>query len=258
MKLQLVIPMSGLGSRFAKVGYTDPKPLIKVHGRPMIEWVLRMFPGEETPLFICREEHIEQTPMASVLKELKPKGEIATIKGEKLGPVAALMAAADKIDDNSPVLVSYCDYYMSWDYAAFLQYLDAGNFAGAIPCYTGFHPHLLPAKNLYASCRINDSGLLSEIREKHSFEADKTKTLHSPGVYFFGSGRLLKDYGNRLMAADDSLNGEYYVSMIYNHLVRDGLRVGVPANVDYFCQWGTPEDLDEYLYWNSVARRRLP
>nr|WP_246739713.1 glycosyltransferase family 2 protein [Martelella sp. HB161492] len=248
--------MSGLGSRFVRAGYKDPKPLIKVHGRPMIEWVLRMFPGEDAPLFICREQHLNETAMRATLETLKPDARIHAIEGAKLGPVAALMQAADHIDDDRPVLVSYCDFYMQWDYKGFKDDLRRGNYAGAIPCYTGFHPHLLPAKNLYASCRVNADGLLEEIREKYSFEKDKTKALHSPGVYYFGSGRIMKDYCNKLMQADDALNGEYYVSMVYNHLVRDGLAVAVPANVQHFCQWGTPEDLNEYLYWQDVVRRR--
>lgn len=256
MTVQLIIPMSGLGSRFARVGYTDPKPLIKVDDRPMIEWVLNMFPGEEAPLFICRREHIETTPMAKILKELRPKGRIAVIDGAKLGPVAALMAAEAEISDDRPALISYCDYYMRWDYSAFLAQMAGGEYAGAVPCYTGFHPHLLPEKNLYASCRVDAQGDLVEIREKYSFEADKTKALHSPGVYYFHTGEVMKKYCNRLMAEGDALNGEYYVSMVYNHLVRDGLRVAVPGGIEHFCQWGTPEDLDEYRYWTKIVRER--
>ena len=256
MNMQLIIPMSGLGSRFVREGFQDPKPLIKVHGRPMIEWVLRMFPGEEAPLFICRQQHLDETAMRATLETLKPNGIIHAIEGAKLGPVAALMQAADQIDDDRPVLVSYCDYYMQWDYEDFKDYLRKSNYAGAIPCYTGFHPHLLPAKNLYASCCVNADRLLEEIREKYSFEADKTKALHSPGVYYFGSGRIMKHYCNKLMQSGDALNGEYYVSMVFNHLLEDGLAVGVPANIDHFCQWGTPEDLNEYLYWQDVVRRR--
>lgn len=256
MKPQLIIPMSGLGSRFVRAGYGDPKPLIKVQGHPIIEWVLRIFPGEEDPIFICRREHIETTAMADILKDLRPEGRIVVIEGAKLGPVDALIKAADHIDDQRPALVSYCDYYMRWDYPAFLRLVGSGAYTGAIPCYTGFHPHLIPAKNLYASCRVDDRGDLIEIREKYSFEADKLKARHSPGVYYFHSGTILKHYGRQLMAQDDALNGEYYVSMIYNHLVHDGMRVTAPANVRQFCQWGTPEDLDEYLYWTQVARAR--
>lgn len=248
--------MSGLGSRFAKVGYKDPKPLIPVDGHPMIAWVLKMFPGEDRPVFICRREHIEQTPMGDILKKLSPQSKVTVIEGAKLGPVAALLAGSKEIDDERPVLVSYCDYYMHWNYQAFVKQMQDSQCDGAVPCYSGFHPHLIPQKNLYACCRVDSDNNLIEIREKHSFEADKTKALHSPGVYYFKSGAIMKHYCKRLMENDDSLNGEFYVSMVYNHMVQDGLKIAVPVNVEQFCQWGTPEDLDDYKYWTNIVRKR--
>ena len=255
MKIQLVIPMSGLGSRFVAQDYKDLKPLIKVHEHYIIEWVLRMFPGIEDPLFICRQSHLKTSPMRNILETAKPESQIVGIEGAKLGPVGALMKAFDQIDDTLPVLVSYCDFYMHWDFDAFKSYLEKGNFDGAVPCYTGFHPHLMPAKNLYASCRTNAVGELLEIREKHSFEADKTKAFHSPGVYYFKSGTLLKEYCKKLVSTGETLAGEYYVSLLYPQMIADGLRVGVPTNVKQFCQWGTPEDLQDYLYWSNVVQR---
>ena len=53
------------------------------------------------------------------------------------------------------------------------------------------------------------------------------------------------------------LNGEYYVSLVYNLLVNDGLRIFVYNKVPYFCQWGTPEDLEEYLEWYNFFKRNL-
>lgn len=257
MKQQLIIPMSGLGSRFLNAGYNVPKPLINVDGHPMIEWVLKMFPREDDPVFICRKEHLDHTPMKAILEALRPNGRIVAIDGAKLGPVDALMKAQNDIDDNRPAVVSYCDYYMQWSYSTFLRGVAENGCSGSIPCYTGFHPHLIPPKNLYASCKVDDSGRLIEIKEKFSFEDDKTKALHSPGVYYFSSGSILKEYSRKLMSKDDSLNGEYYVSMVYNHLVHDGLLVTAPALVERFCQWGTPEDLDEYHYWTTLGRRML-
>jgi len=251
MSVQLVIPMSGLGTRFAREGYTDLKPLIQVHGHPMIEWVLRMFPGADTPLFICRQHHLDSTPMRGILKAAKPKGKICGIDGAKLGPVGTLMAAFDNILDDEPVIVSYCDYYMLWDYPLFLKLVADQDYDGAIPCYTGFHPHLIPEKNLYASCRVNHENELVEIREKFSFDADKTKALHSPGSYYFKSGNLLKKYCRELVKSGKTLGDEYYVSLVYNRMVADGLRIGVPANVTQFCQWGTPQDLESYLRWTG-------
>ena len=36
----IVIPLGGIGKRFSDLGYTVPKPLIKVHGKEIIFWVL--------------------------------------------------------------------------------------------------------------------------------------------------------------------------------------------------------------------------
>ena len=126
-----------------------------------------------------------------------------------------------------------------------------------MPCYTGFHPHLLIDKNVYASCLTDDEDNLSEIREKYSFESDKTKAKHSPGVYYFKTGAIMKKYCQRLMDAKDMLNGEYYASLPFNHMVKDGCKVWVPTNVDQFCQWGTPEDMKDYLFWTDSIRGRV-
>jgi NDP-sugar pyrophosphorylase family protein len=252
--MQIVIPMSGLGSRFVQAGYTAPKPLIHVHGKPIIEWVLHMFPGEHDVLFICRDEHLQNSDMKQVLTQLCPSGRILSIEGHKKGPVWALKQAMSDINLLAPVMVSYCDYYMRWDWPAFKQYLQDKDPAGAIPCYTGFHPHLRPKHNVYASCLTDDADNLIEIREKHSFEANKEKAKHSPGVYYVKSGAILAKYVDIMIEEDIALNGEYYASLMYNPMVKDGLTVKVPVNVHHFCQWGTPEDLESFLFWTSIVK----
>jgi NDP-sugar pyrophosphorylase family protein len=256
MNVQLIIPMSGLGARFAKQGYSDLKPLINIHGHRMIEWVLRMFPKTPDPLFICRQDHLDNTEMRRILEAAKPDGNIVGIKSLNLGPVGALTSAFDHIDDDAPVVVSYCDVYMLWDYPAFLRLVEEQEYDGAIPCYTGFHPNLLPEDNLYASCRVNNADELLEIREKFSFEVDKTKALHSAGVYYFKSGKLLKHYCCKLVESGEALGGEYYVSLVYSRMIADGLRVGVPANVQQYCNLGTPFDLEQFLYWTGVIMEK--
>ena len=100
--MKVIIPMSGLGSRFIAAGYDDPKPLIKVHGKPIIEWVVQMFSPEDQFIFICRDEHIENTNLAAELKRIKPNAEIISIKNHKRGPVYAVAQIFDKIDNSEP------------------------------------------------------------------------------------------------------------------------------------------------------------
>lgn len=256
--MKIIIPMTGFGSRFVAAGYKKLKPFIEVQGKPIIQWIIDgMYPGEKDILFVCRQEHLDSIPwMQEKLREIAPTAEIFAIKDwVKKGPVYDVLRAGEKIDDNAPCIINYCDFYMTWDWHKFVEDVRARGCDGCIPCYTGFHPHLLIAKNFYASCLTDENDNLVEIREKYSFEADKTKAKHSPGTYYFRTGALLKEYCKKLVDSGQMLNGEYYASLPYNFMVADGRKVWVPVNVEKFCQWGTPEDLSDYLFWTECARR---
>lgn len=256
--MQIIIPMTGYGSRFVAAGYRELKPFITVMGKQIIEWIVkRMYPQEENFIFVCRQEHLECIPgMKQRLLELAPKARIAAITDwVKKGPVFDVLRASELIADDEPAVINYCDFYMVWDYGKFREDVKKRGCDGCIPCYTGFHPHLIPEKNLYASCRTDEEDNLIEIKEKYSFEADKTKAKHSPGVYYFKTGALLKKYCRKMVDAGVTLNGEFYASLPYNFMVDEGLKVWAPADIEYFCQWGTPEDLQEFIYWTDLIRR---
>jgi len=252
MLMQIIIPMSGLGSRFIHKGYKEIKPLIKVDNKPIIEYVVKLFPGETNFVFICNNDHLATTPLRKELNRVMPSGKIIGIESQKKGPVWAILQALEAIDDNEPTIVNYCDFNCVWDYANFKKDVLEKKYAGAIPCYIGFHPHLL-GPNLYASCKVDAQKNLLEIREKYSWTADKMQSYQSDGTYYFQSGALVKKYFQQLINEDVNLNGEYYVSLVYNLLVHDKLPVHI-YEVEQFCQWGTPEDLEEFMSWFNYCK----
>lgn len=256
--MQIIIPMTGYGSRFVAAGYKELKPFIKVLNRPIIEWIVRkMYPNEKNILYICRKEHLDaDCTIKNMLLSICPTAKIVAIKDwEKKGPVYDIIKASEFIDDNNEVIINYCDFYMSWNWENFKKDVQRRQCDGCIPCYSGFHPHLIHKNNLYASCLVDKNDNLLEIREKFSFEDDKTKARHSPGVYYFKNGAIMKKYCKELIKANNSLNGEFYASLPYNYMVRDGKKVWVPVNVEYFCQWGTPEDMEEFNYWIGIIKK---
>jgi NDP-sugar pyrophosphorylase family protein len=249
---QILIPMTGYGSRFAEQGYSKLKPFIEVHGRPIIEWVVKMFPGDESNItFICREEHLnELTYFRKDIERIAPNASIFSIHDwEKRGPVMDILKAKDIIEPDRPIIISYCDFYMHWDYIQFKKEVISRNCDGSMPCYSGFHPHLIPEKNLYGSCKVDEQDNLIEIREKYSWNKDKSLDINSPGVFFFKNSTILTKYCQQLVDENININNEYYMSLPFNFLVQDDLKVWCPSNVHSFCQWGTPEDLEDYLYW---------
>jgi len=249
--MQIIIPMSGQGTRFKNAGYEDLKPLIKVHGRPIIEYVVKLFPGENDFIFICDERHLQETNLREVLIGLKPTAKVIGIPEHKLGPVYAVSQAFDYIDNEESVIVSYCDYFMHWDYSDFKKTVERSNWDACLPVYTGFHPHLLPEQNFYASVKVNEEGLVEEVKEKYSYTKDKALSYHSPGTHYFKKGSYVKKYFQKMLDEKLDLKGEYYVSLVFNLLASDGLKIGIYDKIDHFCQWGTPQDLEEYNFWQT-------
>ena len=249
--MQIVIPMSGFGERFRRAGYTVPKPLIEVDGKPIIAHVLDMFPGETDVVFICNREHLSSTAMAEVLNHHCPTGKIIGIEPHKHGPVYAVSQAFETIDENRPTIVNYCDFTCYWDYGRFKRWLQDCGADGCVPAYRGFHPHSLGSTN-YAFMRVED-GWMREIQEKKPFTSNKIEEFASSGTYYFSQGRHVKRFFTEIMAKDKSINGEFYCSIAYNLMVDAGLSVAV-YELQHFMQWGTPEDLTEYMRWSDAFR----
>jgi len=248
--MKIIIPMSGTGERFLKAGYTVPKPLLRVDGKLVIEHVVDMFPGEHDFVFICNANHEERFKMSSFLKSIRPGAKVVVIPEHKKGPVYAVAQAFETFGDDEEIIVSYSDFLIAWDYEDFKRAVRGTQCDGAIPCYTGFHPHLLRG-NLYAGVLRDKEGYMLDIKEKHRFTEDPMESCHSCGIYYFRRGADVKRYFRELMEFDINLNGEYYVSMVYYLYKRDGKRVLI-YEVPKFLQWGTPEDLEEYEAWSRL------
>lgn len=251
--MQIIIPMAGNGKRFLDAGHKTIKPLIPVEGKPIIEYVVNLFPGEEDFLFICNNEHLKNTNLKQILLALKPRAKIIGIDSHNKGPVHSVMLAEEFILDNEQIIINYCDFDMAWDYQNFKNKAKQSDADGIVVTYTGFHPHLL-GPNFYAGVKTDSAGNILEVKEKYSFSADKMQAWHSNGTYYFKSGKLLKKYYHSYLQTDPHSNGEYYASMPYNLMIQDGLK-NIIYPIDYFCQWGTPEDLQEHNTWIQRAKK---
>ncbi len=246
--MQIVIPMAGMGSRFVQAGYKTLKPLIEVDGMPLIEHVLRMFPGEHDFLFICARPHLTDTPLLSVLQQLEPKATIIPIEPHKDGPLCTVLAAVDYLKPDEPIILNYCDAAVLWDYAHFKHHMETLHCAGCLVAFKGFHPHSL-GSTLYAYIREQNNYLL-EIREKQAFTTDRMNEFASTGTYYFRRGDILTYYFQKAIQRTLKVNDEYYASLPYNLLLEDNLDVYI-YQVEQFLHWGVPQDLEEYSRWSD-------
>ena len=252
--MQIIIPMSGFGERFRRVGYPMPKPLIPIDGKPIIAHVVDMYPGDNDFIFVCNRDHLAEPSyrMAEILRSIAPKGQIVAIDPHKLGPGHAVLQARSYIKPDQPIVVNYCDFTCYWDWEDFKRFVVETDSDGCVPAYRGFHPHSM-GPTFYAYMREKDQWML-EIQEKKPFTDDRLNEYASSGTYYYKTGQLCLDSIEELMRRQDTINGEYFVSLPMNLLVEKGMKVSI-FELQHFMQWGTPEDVKEYEGWSRAFSR---
>lgn len=220
--------------------------------RRIIECVLDMFtdPADEF-IFICNEAHLKNTDMGKILFELKPGCIIVPIEPHKLGPVYTLMPALDLIEDDEEVIVSYCDGTIRWDREDFI--IKTAWMDGCIFTHTGFHPHTLSSTKMAFVKTNYQAGRVVEVKEKASYTDNPQSEHASSGVYYFKRGKYLKQYAREQISEGITHNGEFYVTLLYNLLIKNGLEVGY-YDTDFFACLGTPEEVRNFEAWATIAR----
>ena len=240
--------MSGTGSRFIEKGYAEIKPLVPVFGKPIIKSIVENFSDEDHFIFICRKEHLanKDLKLEVYLKSLATNTTVTEVENHKLGPVHSILQIQDQIDKSADLIVNYCDFDWRWNYTDFKKWLLEEKPKAALCVYSGFQPHYInPAT--YAYTRNHQNNVL-EIREKQSFTKYREEEPAASGTFYFANGQLLLDACNWLVGRNENINGEYYVSLLYNYFPSIGMKT-MTYFIQHFMQWGTPQDLEEFIFW---------
>lgn len=250
--MKVIIPMAGTGDRFIKAGFKDPKPLIKVNGKRIIEYILDMFDSEDDIVFICNNDHLKNTDIQKILKSLSPNSKIIGIENHKLGPVYTVKKAYDFIEDHEEVIISYCDNPYIWDRKDFNKHLKTTNLDGCILSHIGFHPHTL--NNTKMAFMKETEGLVTEIKEKECYTDDPMKEHASTGTYYFKKGEYVKKYFDLTIENNINYGGEFYVTLAYNLLIKDGLKIGY-YDTPFATVMGTPEEVQNFEAWANILSK---
>lgn len=253
--MKILIPMAGLGHRFVRAGYADPKPLIPIRDadgsrRPIIERVVGMFAPSDEFVFICNNRHLAETNMRDAILALCPWAEIIGIPEHRLGPVFTVRAAFEFIRNDERVIVAYCDGAIVWDRTRFDGYVTREKLDGCLFTHTGFHPHTL-SRTRMAFLKIDGDGMVGEVKEKQSFTDDPLSEHASSGVYYFARGEQLKYYFDRSLNEGVAHKGEHYVTLVYNLMIADGLRVGY-FDTPGVAILGTPGEVANFEAWSTI------
>lgn len=250
--MKIIIPMAGHGARFLKAGYVDPKPLINVDGKRIIEYIIDMFDRDDEFVFICDNDHLGSTNMRSILSSLQIDNfKIIGIEPHSNGPVHTIMQVENEIDDEEEVIICYCDNPYLWNYSDFKSHIKNTDSDGCVLTHVGFHPHRL--SSTYMAYLKVENGIMKEIQEKKPYTENPMEEHASTGTYYFRKWKYVKKYSKQLIDRNINYNGEFYVTLLYNLLNSDGLKTTI-YNTDITMVFGTPEEVDNFQAWMKILR----
>lgn len=238
--LNIVIPMAGLGSRFANAGYKMPKPLIDVDGEPMIKVVIdNLTPKcEHRFIFICQNEHIKAYDLISRLKSYTKESVIIGIDGLTEGQVCTVLKAKDIIDNNDPLMTANSDQWIDFDINKYLSDMNDRKLDGMIMT--------MKANDIkWSYAKTNAEGYVIETAEKKVISQDATV-----GIYNFAHGRDLVESAEKMIKDNIRVNNEFYTCPCYNYLIKGGKKIGIYSiGEEYNGMYGlgTPHDLEWFL-----------
>ncbi len=242
-KIEIVITMGGLGSRFRKAGYNVPKFMIEAKGKTLFEWSMISLLGykEEAAQYIFIAMEDEDNDVQSFIDE----------KCELLGIDKYQVILLDYLTDGQATTARLASKYWNPENALLIYnidtYVEAGEMNsgelkgdGFIPCFQAEGDH-------WSFVRLDDSGRVAEIKEK-----ERISDYCTLGAYYFKTCALYEELYNEYYVTPENashklVNGEKYVAPLYDYLLSKGGEIYIsdisPEKVHVL---GTPEELEEF------------
>ena len=225
--------MAGNGTRFSQAGYKDIKPLIPIHGKPMVERVADCVGLDGNWIFIVQKDHRELYNLDDELQRIRPNCKIVdTGSGVTEGAACSVLLAKHLINPDAPLIIINSDNIIHWNTAHYFEMLSS-NADGLIPCFKDSNPK-------WSFVKV-DNDIVSEVAEKNPIS-----DIATAGIYIWKRGDDFIKSAEQMIEKNIRVNNEFYLCPVYNETITLGKTIKV-CFVDEMHGVGTPEDLEIYL-----------
>lgn len=238
--LNIVIPMAGAGSRFAKAGFKMPKPLIPVRNTPMIRLVIENVRPQRDHrfIFIVQESHDIEFGLTQQLATWAGSNtSVVRVNGLTEGAACTVLAAEQLIDSDDPLMIVNSDQWVDVSINEYLTKADEFD-RGLIMTMQANDPK-------WSYVGLTPEGCVTRVVEK-----EVISDMATVGIYNFARGADFVSGARDMIEANERVNDEFYVAPVYNRLIGKGAQIGVfsigsEANGMYGL--GIPADLELFL-----------
>lgn len=235
--INIVIPMAGAGSRFARAGYKKPKPFIDVLDKPMICHVLDNLNMENAKfILLARKEHYNNEQ--ETINWIKERYNVEFVLIDKLteGAACTVLHAHRLINNSTPLLIANSDQIVDMNITDYINDSNERNLDGSVLCFEDDN-------NKWSYAKLDENNLITTIREKEVISNHATV-----GIYYFKKGSDFVENAIDMFVRNERVNNEFYVAPVYNYAIEKGAKFGIyTIDKQKMHGIGTPEDLDKYI-----------
>jgi HAD superfamily hydrolase (TIGR01509 family) len=232
--MNILIPMAGAGSRFEAAGYTFPKPLIEVNGKPMIQLVVENINIDANYIFVVQKYHREKYNLDILLNLIAPGCKIVETDGLTEGAACTALLAKEYINNDEPLFFANSDQFVEWDSNEFMYKMQETDSDGGIVVFNSIHPK-------WSFAKVDENGFVTEVAEKNPIS-----DMATVGYYYWKHGFDFVKYAERMMEKNIRVNNEFYVCPVFNQAIEDNKKIKT-FKANKMWGLGTPEDLKYYL-----------
>lgn len=242
-----LIPMAGAGSRFTEAGYTIPKPLLPVLGKPMVVSAAAALPAAGKYVFIVRDFQIAQYEIDKHLRNHFPECETVVLDHLTEGQAVSCLSARQYIHTDEELVIGASDNGMIYNRDLFettKQDCDCIVFT-----FRG-NPAVNEKPQAYGWVNTDNDNNITGMSVKVPV-SDKPMNDHAVvGAFWFKTGKLFVEASERMIALNRRINNEFYVDECINDVIQMGYRAKI-FEVEHYVCWGTPNDYETFRYWKE-------
>lgn len=252
----LIIPMAGMGQRFAKEGYTLTKPLIHVSGRPMVTQATEDLPNAQYHAFVIRQDMPGYADIANELKLHFPHTVIETVEEVTEGQACTALIGLEALQRavrnvQGPITFGACDNGSIYNEQAFQALVENPEIDVIVWGVKG-HSNAIRHPQMFGWIDA-EKGRIRQISVKIPLESPATDPI-VVGTFTFRRAEDFHRVVSQLIQRDGRINGEFYIDSTINDAIALGLRCEL-FEIDAFLSWGTPNELRTFEYWQSCFHK---
>ncbi len=232
--MNIVVPLAGAGKKFQERGYTFPKPLIDIAGKPMIQWVVENLNTDGNFIFIVLKEHYEKYQLAYLLNLIAPGCRILQADGPTEGAACTVLLAESYINNERPLIIANSDQVLDWNSNEFFYAMAHEECDGGIVTFKSTHPRFSFAKRA-------ENGLVCEVAEKRPISDNATA-----GIYYWHHGADFVLAARQMIQKDIRTHNEFFICPTFNESLQEGKKIRM-FPVKQVWSLGTPEDVNLFI-----------